>query len=193
MKEFIKDKILGNIYWIVITLVLSSMLASKCSNEKATKKDTKEYKTVSSQKEALEVLQVPETIVKKFNKIKTITKYRDRIKIDTIKITYKDSIPCDFLRTGEIKAKEYSFTYESNNKGLEVANFDIQDSLIIVTGTKRKWFWGKETNSIDVSHSNKLIKSEGIRHVEVKEKKKFYDTTLFKVTVGFAFGVAIAR
>jgi hypothetical protein len=189
MKDFIKQ----NWYWIGIIIVLFSALFTRCNNDKATKKDSKQYTTVSTKKEALEVMQVPETIVKKFTEIKTITKFKDIIKIDTIKIVYKDSIPCSFERTGELKTKEYSFTYESNNKGFKVSNLDIQDSLVIVTGIKRKWFLGKQTNTIDISHSNKYISSQGVRHVEIKEDKKFYETTLFKFGLGLVLGIAIAK
>jgi hypothetical protein len=113
--------------------------------------------------------------------------------IDTIEIRYKDTIECDFMRSGELKTNEYRFTYESNNKGFKIDNLTIEDSLIIVTGTKRKWFLGKETNSIDISHTNKYISSGNVQHLEVKPKKKFYETTLFKVGVGFVFGVAIMK
>lgn len=193
MKDFIKYKIVSNWVWILIILILSSILASKCTNEKITKKDTKEFTTVSTKKEALDVLQVPETIVKKFTEIKTITKFKETIKIDTIKIVYKDSIPFQFERNGELKTKEYTFTYKSNNKGFKIDNLTIEDSLIIITGTKRKWFLGKSINTIDISHSNKYISNQDIRHVEVKEKKKFYETTLFKFAVGFGLGVAVSK
>lgn len=193
MKDFIIYKTKQNWVWILIILVLCSMLASKCTNEKSTKKDTKEYTTVSTKKEALEVLQIPETIVKKFTEIKTITKFMEKIRIDTIKIVYKDSIPCEFERSGELKTNEYTFMYESNNKGFEIDNFTIEDSLIIVTGTKRKWFLGSKYNTIDISHSNKYVSNKDIRHVEIKPKKKFYETNLFKFGAGFLLGVAISK
>jgi hypothetical protein len=69
MKEFLKQ----NWYWIGIIIILASILVSKYHNDKLTKKDTVEFKTVSSKKEAIEVAQIPDTIVKKFVKIKTIT------------------------------------------------------------------------------------------------------------------------
>jgi len=36
----------------------------------------------------------------KFSKIKSVTKYVTTTKFDTIKLTYKDSIPCNFERIG---------------------------------------------------------------------------------------------
>ena len=189
MKEFIKQ----NWYWIGIIIVLVSALFSRCQKDGITKHDTPEYKTVTTKKEALQELKAPDTIVKKFTEIKTVTRYVDRIKIDTITIRYKDTIPCVFERSGAINEKEYSLTYQSNQNGLQLRNMRIEDSLLIVTGTKRKWFLGRETNTIDISHTNKYISSDQIQHIEVVQKKPFYDSTLFKFGVGFILGVAVTK
>jgi hypothetical protein len=69
----------------------------------------------------------------------------------------------------------------------------IEDSLLIVTGTKRKWFLGKETNTIDISHTNKYISSGQVQHIEVVQKKQWHDTNLFKFGVGFILGVAVTK
>lgn len=184
----------NNWYWLLIILVLSSMLLVKCENEKSTKHDTPKYTTVSTKKEALEILPVPETIVKKFHEIKTITKIEQKIKFDTIKIAFKDTVPCIFERSGELKREYYTLGYKVNNKALEVTKLDlVPDTLTIVDGSKRKWFWGKETNAVDVSHSNKLFYNSDVQHVVVKKEKRFYETTLFKLGVGFAAGVAIKK
>ena len=189
MKEFIKQ----NWYWIGIIIVLISALFSRCHNDDITKHDTPQYKTVTTKKEAVQVASIPDTIVKKFTEIKTVTRYRDRIRIDTITIRYKDTIPCVFERSGAINEKEYSLTYQSNQNGLNIHNLAINDSLLIVTGTKRKWFLGRETNTIDISHTNKYISSDQVQHIEVVKKKEWYDTTLFKFGVGFILGVAVTK
>jgi len=188
-----KDYIIKNWFILSMLLVFICISFSKCDNDKIQKHDTGKYKTVATKKESVEVLQVPETIVKKFTEIKTVTRYVDKIKIDTIQVHYKDSIPCVFERSGEIKTKEYVFTYKSNQNGFSVNNMQLHDSLLIVTGTKRKWFLGKETNTIDISHTNKYISSDQVQHIEVVKKKKFYDTTLFKFAVGFGLGVAVSK
>lgn len=189
MKEFIKS----NWAWLGIILVLVSALISRCSNDNLVKKDITTYKTVTSKKEAIKESNIPDTIVKKFTEIKTVTRYVDRIKIDTVVVKYKDTVPCVFERSGAINKKEYSLTYQSNQNGLKLHNLAIQDSLLIVTGTKRKWFLGKETNTIDISHTNKYISSNQIQHIEVVPKKPFYDTTLFKFGAGFILGVALTK
>lgn len=189
MKEFIKQ----NWYWIGIIIVLISALFSRCNNNRIDDKDIPQYKTVTSKKEAIQSASIPDTIVKKLTEIKTVTRYVDRIKIDTITIRYKDTIPCVFERSGAINEKEYSLTYQSNQNGLQLHNMRIEDSLLIVTGTKRKWFLGEKTNTIDISHTNKYISSDKIQHIEVVPKKEWYDTTLFKFGAGFVLGVAITK
>ncbi len=189
----IKDFVKKNIGWLLIIIFLLCFLFNSYHNQNISKNDTKDYKTVTTKKEAVEVMQVPETIVKTFTKIKTITKFHERIKIDTVEIVYTDTVEVVFDRLGRVSTKEYSFDYKSNNKGLKVSNFTLNDSLTIITGTKRKWFLGKETNTVDVYHSNKYINSENVKHVDVAPKKKFYETTLFKFAVGFGTGVLILK
>lgn len=189
MKEFIKS----NWAWLGIVLFLCAVILNRCTNDKITKKYTPEYKTVTTKKEAIQSASIPDTIVKKFTEIKTVTRYVDLIKIDTITIRYKDTIPCVFERSGAINEKEYSLTYQSNQNGLNISNIALHDSLLIVTGTKRKWFLGKETNTIDISHTNKYISSDQIQHIEAVPKKPFYDTTLFKFGIGFILGVAVTK
>lgn len=189
MKDFIKQ----NWYWIGIIIFCWSIIIKQNINKNATKHDTPTVKTVTTKKEAVQSAKIPDTVVKKFTEIKTVTRYVDRIKIDTITIRYKDTVPCVFERSGAIKEKEYSLTYQSNQNGLNLSNLEIKDSLLVVTGTKRKWFLGKETNTIDISHSNKYIKSDSILHIEVVKKKKFHETTLFKFGIGFILGVAVSK
>ncbi len=189
MKDFIKS----NWAWLGIIIVLVCALISRRNNDRITKHDTPTYKTVTTKKEAVQAASIPDTIVKKFTEIKTVTRYVDRIKIDTITIKYKDTITCVFERSGAINEKEYSLTYQSNQNGLNLYNMQLHDSLLIVTGTKRKWFLGKETNTIDVSHTNKYISSDQMQHIEVVPKKEWYDTTLFKFGAGFILGVAVTK
>lgn len=189
MKELIKS----NWAWIGIILFLLAVIVNRCNNDAVVKKDTQVYKTVTTKKEAIEEAKIPDTIVKKFTEIKTATRYVDKIRIDSVVVIYKDTIPCVFERSGSINEKEYSFIYQTDQKSFKVYDMQLHDSLLIVTGTKRKWFLGEKTNTIDISHSNKYISSDEIKHIEVKPKKEFYDTTLFKFGVGFILGVAITK
>jgi len=124
----------------MVIIVLCCLLAKSNYNNGLIKNDTVNYKTVTSKNEAIDAAMIPETIVKNFTKIKTITKTINTVRIDTVKIVYKDTVECVFNRSGRLKSDYYSFDYLSNNKGFKIANLEIPDSLTVVTGQKRKWF-----------------------------------------------------
>jgi len=212
---------LSNINWkqiglYIMILVLVSMLFAKCKNEnlqlatiKALKTENASYKLKNGQlvtsaktliatneKQAIELIGNTETIKQltdEFSKVKSITKYVEKVKIDTVQIVYKDSVPCEFEKFGSIANEDYSLNYKSNQKGIDITDLTIDNDVTIVTGIKRKWFLGKETLTIDVTNSNKLIQNSELQHVEIQQNKPFYDTTLFKVGVGFLAGTLLTR
>ena len=132
-------------------------------------------------------------VMAKFAKVQSVTKYVTNTKIDTIAITYKDSIPCIFERNDAIFHEWYSLGYNSNQKGITITELSIPDSVAIVTGKKRKWFLGKQTQTIDITHTNPFVETESVQHVEVVAKPKWYETTLFKVGLGFLGGFLLAK
>lgn len=132
-------------------------------------------------------------LVGKFSKPKKVIKYVDQLKIDTVEAVYNDPIPCSFNKIGTIEKKWYKFDYTSTEKGFSVVNFEISDTIRIVTGTKRKWFLGKETETFDITHSNPYITTIQPQIIQVKERKKFWDTDLFKLGVGFIGGALITN
>lgn len=200
MKNYIKQ----NWFLLTILLVLTAILFSKCENEEVLSKnpDILNVKTESYKLKNGQVVNTTKTVVynkspekteltKQFTKVKTIIKIQERVRIDTVKVFYKDTIPCQFERIGTLVNNDYSLAYKSTQKGIDITDLSIPDSISIVTGTKRKWFLGKETQTIDVMHSNKLIQTDHIQHIEIVPKKKFWDTTVFKVGVGFLLGVSL--
>lgn len=130
---------------------------------------------------------------KKFSSVKTIIKYNTETKFDTILVSYKDSIPCNFNKTDSIKTKWYKFNYNSNQKGVVINDFTTYDSIKHVFGTKRKWLFGKETQTMDLSHSNPNVKDYNIQQIEVPENKSFVEKYYIKEILSFALGVWIAK
>ena len=213
---------LSNINWkqlglYVVILVLASMLFAKCKNEnlqlatiKALKTENTSYKLKNGQlvtssktliatneKQAVELIGNTETIKQltdEFSKVKSITKYVEKIKIDTVQIVYKDSVPYEFEKSGKIVNEDYSLNYKSNQKGIDITDLSLENNNVtIVTGIKKKWFWGNETITTDITNSNKLIKIGEMQHVEIQPKKKFYETTVFKIGIGVLAGTLITR
>jgi len=196
---------------LIVCLILVSQLFQKCESEKlqlanveALNSQSKFYKLKNGQLvtsvESLSYTnsQLKNSIVmkdekvkeltNKFYKVKSVTKYVTNTKFDTIKLTYKDSIPCNFEKVGSDFKEWYHIAYKSNQKGVEITELSIPDSIIIVTGDKRKWFWGKRTSTLDITHANPFVQTQSIQHIEVKEKNKWYNSTIFKIGVGFIGG-----
>lgn len=117
-----------------------------------------------------------EEVYKRFSKVKTVTKTITVTKIDSVDVPFEVQVPCDFERSNSVINKHYSFDYAVNQNGLKIKNLIIPDSISIVTGSKRKWFLGKKTLVIDISHSNPNIQETSLQHYEVQEPKKWYQT-----------------
>jgi cell division protein FtsB len=132
-------------------------------------------------------------VMAKFAKVQSVTKYVTTTKLDTIAITYKDTIPCIFERNDAVFHEWYSLGYISNQRGITITELSIPDSVAIVTGTKRKWFLGKQTQTIDITHTNPFVETEAVQHIEVVEKPKWYQTTIFKLGLGFVGGYFLVK
>jgi hypothetical protein len=200
----------------LLCLIITSSLFSKCENEKiqlanvnALNKENTFYKLKNGQLvTSVEVLSYDKAqlknsillkdkrikeLVDKFNKINNVTKYVTLTKLDTITLMYKDSIPCVFNKQDNIVKQWYNISYKSNQKGIEITELSIPDSVIVVTGLKRKWFLGKQTQTTDITHANPFVQTKHIQHVEVIVPKKWYDTNLFKIGIGFIGGILIMK
>lgn len=132
-------------------------------------------------------------VMSKFSKVQSVTKYVTNTKIDTIAITYKDTIPCVFQINDAIFHEWYSLGYDSNQKGITITELYVPDSVAIVTGTKRKWFLGKQTQTIDITHTNPFVQTDAVQHIEVVAKPKWYETTIFKLLLGATGGYLLAK
>jgi cell division protein FtsB len=129
----------------------------------------------------------------KFSHIKSITKYVTNTKFDTIKLVYSDSIPCDFERVGSDLQQWYHIAYKSKQKGVEITELSIPDSVIVATGDKRKWFWGKRTSVTDITHANPFVETHSVQHIEVVKPNKWYDSTILKIGLGFIGGIFLMK
>ena len=201
---------------LVVCLILLSQLFQKCESEKvqlanveALNKQTQFYKLKNGQLvTSVENLHYTNSqlkssllmkdknvkeLVNKFSNVKSVTKYVTNTKFDTIKLVYQDSIPCNFERVGSDLKEWYHIAYKSNQKGVEITELSIPDSVIIVTGEKRKWFWGKRTSVTDITHANPFVETESIQHIEVVKPAKWYDSTILKIGVGLIGGIFLMK
>ena len=201
---------------LIVCLILLSQLFQKCESEEvqlanieALNSQTKVYKLKNGQLvTSVENLHYTNSqlknsllmkdknvkeLVNKFSNVKSVTKYVTNTKFDTIKLVYKDSIPCNFEKVGSDLKEWYHIAYKSNQKGVEITELSIPDSVIVVTGEKRKWFWGKRTSVTDITHANPFVETESIQHIEVVKPAKWYDSTIFKIGVGFIGGILLLK
>lgn len=200
----------------IICLILLSQLFQKCQSEevqlaniKALNSQTKVYKLKNGQlvtsvenlsytnkqlknSNLMKDKKVKE-LINKFSNVKSVTKYVTNTKFDTIKLVYQDSIPCNFERVGSDLKQWYHIAYKSNQIGVEITELSIPDSVIVVTGYKRKWFWGKRTSVTDITHANPFVETESIQHIEVVKPTRWYDSTIFKIGVGFIGGILLLK
>lgn len=197
-------------------LIIASSLFSKCESERvqlaninALNKENNFYKLKNGQLvTSVEVLSYDKAqlknsillkdnrikeLIDKFNKVKSITRYITVTKFDTIELRYKDTVPCVFERKDSVLKEWYHIAYKSTQKGISITELSIPDSVIVVSGIKRKWFLGKQTQTTDITHANPFVQTNTIQHIEVVNPKKWYDTNLFKIGIGFIGGVLISR
>lgn len=216
MMPTISTSKLANLILCVVCLVLFAMLFNKCENDDlqlanvdalnsqltsyklkngqlVTSAKTLSYTNAQLKNSLLGKDKTLKEVMAKFAKVQSVTKYVTTTKIDTIAITYTDSIPCIFNKDGAIFHDWYSLGYKSNQKGITITELYIPDSVAIVTGTKRKWFLGKQTQTIDITHTNPFVETEAVQHIEVVAKPKWYETTIFKVGLGFLGGFLLAK
>lgn len=200
----------------VAIIVLLCFLLVKCENEKklenallVSNKETTHFKnklgTITAEKEVLVLTkkQLEDLVLskdaellalsKEFSKVKTIIKTKVEVKFDSIIVPFETKIPCNFERNGSIFHKWYNFGYKVNQDGLSIEPFQTWTDITTITGFKRKWFWGKETYYTNVTSSNPYIQIPEIKTIEVQVPKRFYDTILFKIGVGFVGGFLIAK
>jgi hypothetical protein len=201
---------------MIVCLILLSQLFQKCESEKlqltnieALGKEAKVYKLKNGQlvtsvenfkytnaqlknSNLMKDKKVKE-LLNKFSNVTSVTKYVTNTKFDTIKLVYNDSIPCKFERIGSDIKQWYHIDYKSNQKGVEITKLSIPDSVIIVTGNKRNWFWGKQTSVTDITHANPFVETESVQHIEVIKPAKWYDSTIFKIGLGFIGGLFLVK
>lgn len=131
---------------------------------------------------------------KKFSKIELQIQLISKIKVDSLSVKYDKPIPLEFERSGSIIEPHYSFEYKSVSDGFKIANFELtNDTVTFIKGTKRKWLFGKETNTLDIIHSNPYISDIKLDAMQLKEDKKWYQTTGFKIGVGLLGGILISE
>lgn len=135
-------------------------------------------------------------LMSEFSRVKTLTHLNAEVQIPVIAIKF-DSINIDnYLekeRKGFLSSQWYSLQYKVTNDSLVLNNVSIETEATIITGTKRKWIFGKSTVTTDVTFSNPYIAVGSITAAEVAVREPIYKKWYLWLAVGLAGGVAISN
>jgi len=133
------------------------------------------------------------TLRKEFLKVEAVIQTEAMVVIDSVTIPFETKIEFDFERKGKHMDNWLKFNYNLNQDGFDIADFIMLNKQTSITGFKRKWLLGKQTYTTDITNTNPYIKIIDVQTVQVVVPKRFYDTRLFNIGVGFIGGMLVAR
>lgn len=130
---------------------------------------------------------------KEFVRLNHVVKAEAELKIDSIPVPYAVPVPCDFERSGTINDNWYSFGYSSNQNGFKIDSLKVPVSVVAITGAKRKWFFGAETITTDVTFNNPHITVSNIQAAELTLHTPWYKKWYIWAIAGFAGGMVLGK
>lgn len=133
------------------------------------------------------------TLAKGFSKVHSVTKYNTVTVVDTINVRYIDTVPCTFQREGVVKNAWYGFKYRSDQNGISIDSLTLPNTAIVITGTKRKWFLGKETLVTEVTNTNPYLRTTQLTAAEIPQPVPVYKKWYLWLAVGIAGGFVLAK
>jgi hypothetical protein len=147
----------------------TNKLGQEVAEKKAFKGEKKKLLQIINQQEN-ENTQLKEAL-RKFPKVSTATQIITETKIDTIKIPFKDSIPCNFYRAFEKREKFYAISGDINNQSITFNNITIPNEQSVIIGKKNTGFLKNEFR-VEVTNSNPLIKVKEVNAYDFTVPKK---------------------
>jgi len=130
-------------------------------------------------------------MAKEFAKVQSVVKVKTVTRIDTVRITFRDSIPCDFERSGRVAEKWFGLKYKVNPHGIILDSLTVPVTATIMTGTKRKWIFGKQTLTTDITIDNPYVKVQGLESAQLAIPDPWYKKWYVWLAAGFAGGLLL--
>lgn len=128
-----------------------------------------------------------------FSTVHNVTKYKTLVQLDTISIVYHETVPCVFSRVGMVEKPWYRFKYNAGQKGLTLDSLTFPNTATVITGTKRKWFLGKETLYTEITNTNPYIKVTEIKAAEVTLPAPVHKKWYVWLGIGLAGGYLLGK
>lgn len=135
-------------------------------------------------------------LVKEFASVTSVTQAQSEITIDTVAVKFDEKIPVGdslrhFARSGTIKNKWYDVGYKITADSLVISPFSTWTKTTLITGTKRKWFLGKETLVTEITYDNPYIRVNDIKAAEVTVPRPWYQKWYVWLAAGLVGGLVI--
>lgn len=124
-----------------------------------------------------------------FFAVHTVVKSKTITVIDSVYIPYADPVPCVFEKRGIVKHQWYGFNWQSNQNGVQIDSLSFDTETTAIIGIKRKWFWGKETVTTDITNTNPYMKVTEIKAAEVVVPVPWYKKWYVLLAAGAVGGV----
>ncbi|MFP9098917.1 DUF6549 family protein [Flavobacterium sp. RHBU_24] len=210
-----KTKLLYTIIAGLSTALLFSVsqcrsIASRETTNTNALTDTVQYYTnvLGTQTAAIKTLkidkrQLDEIILKKdkelaalaqgFATVHNVTQYETLTQYDTITVVYHDTVSGIFSHEGLVEKPWCRFRYTANQKGITLDSHKFPNTATVITGTKRKWFLGKETLYTEITTSNPYIKETEIKAAEVSLPTPVHKKWYVCLGIGLAGGFLLGR
>lgn len=132
-------------------------------------------------------------LASEFLQIRTVTRIKEVIKIDTVKVPFEVQIPCEFERLGKYDTdSHFKFNYVLNQTGFSISDIEIPNTQTIITGTKRKWIFGKQYLTTDITNSNPYINTTEVQSVVVPVSVEWYNSKWLWFGLGAVGGILIS-
>jgi len=123
-----------------------------------------------------------------------IIQIKERIVIKEVEVMFHDSIPCPpFYKPFDLSHEFYSLSGSVTNTKFKLDSIKIPNMRSVVVGTKKNGFLKRNDHIVTIQNSNPFMSTKKITSYTIKEEKKWYETTSFKVGVGFLGGILTYR
>lgn len=133
--------------------------------------------------------------IKRFAKVTSVTRATAVARIDTVRAKFDQPIVGEFKaadstttttfsRSGTIWQDWFRANYAVDQEQLQLTDLQATISTTTITGFKRKWFWGKQTATTDVTPTDKNVTITQVVSTSVVVPVRWYETTVAKVAAG---------
>ena len=130
--------------------------------------------------------------LKNFKRPITIIETKQEVRIDTVLVPYKDTIPFIFNRFEKKVDKYYSLNITSNQRGNTISDLTLTpNKQTIIVGDKRSSIFKDTELRVDITNSNKYFNQKNIKPIVIVYKKVWFEKPLVTIPIGIVLGLLI--